>query len=417
MSSIISPSPDRNRKSGFTLLEFLIVIGVTMLLLTILLPVVQSIRGNARAANCASRLANIGRAMQNYKIDKKRMVGPQGWRCRLAAYLELEKVSSPNGLADSTIFKCPDNTTDSSSFGINERVHMMGIKDSGKIMALDFSLSVVRAVTNPNVWPYKFAPRHFNMSNILFFDSRVVRMNTIVPDPRECEPFLSYWVPTRDMRFLSSSDCDGLPINVLPGLPSSPPPPTTGPGTGQDPPSDTLPNGNLDLLPFALDLETWNAMQAGTGPDGWTWDEATQTVVPGPDRILEMDLYPQGTGSPGNRGTVDICNPGNSTADIIRQILYGISTEDLSYCDDGALTFDANGELFLEGDTGISVGVKEELESIIGQPRTIPIFSSVENPGNNAVYTIVAFAKIRILEVVLTGPPTGQRVMIQVVEE
>jgi hypothetical protein len=77
------------------------------------------------------------------------------------------------------------------------------------------------------------------------------------------------------------------------------------------------------------------------------------------------------------------------------------------------LKFDANGELDLNGDTGISAGVKDELASIKGKPRIIPIFASVTGPGNNANYTIVAFAGIRIMEVVLTGKQSSKRVIIQ----
>ena len=86
---------------------------------------------------------------------------------------------------------------------------------------------------------------------------------------------------------------------------------------------------NLDLLPFALDLQTWNSLMAGVGDDAWSWDAVNKKVVAGSDGVLEVNLYPQGTGSPGNRGTVDIGSSNNSTADIARQIVYGISTQDL----------------------------------------------------------------------------------------
>src|SRR5690348_12139489 len=45
--------------------------------------------------------------------------------------------------------------------------------------------------------------------------------------------------------------------------------------------------GNLDLLPFALDVDTWNGMLAGGGTDKWTrkWDDGTKkwTVTSGAD--------------------------------------------------------------------------------------------------------------------------------------
>ncbi|HIQ22654.1 MAG TPA: hypothetical protein EYH34_15620 [Planctomycetes bacterium] len=178
---------------------------------------------------------------------------------------------------------------------------------------------------------------------------------------------------------------------------------------GFEAPSD---GSNLDILPFALDLETWDGLLGGVGNDDWTWNEQLEQVEAGPDGILGVNLFPQGTGSPGNRGTVDIGSSNTSTADIARQILYGISQEDLAH-HGGKLEFDENGELFLNGDTGISAGFKDELASIKGEPRIIPIFSEVTGPGNNAMYTIVRFVGIRIMEVKLTGPMSRKRVMVQ----
>ena len=173
------------------------------------------------------------------------------------------------------------------------------------------------------------------------------------------------------------------------------------------------PNGgyNIDLLPYALDLETWNAWMAGSADDDWTYND-DGTITAGCDGYLEVNLFPQGTGSPGNRGTVDIGSSNNSTNDIARQILYGISPADLAY-HGGKLEFNSSGYLILNGDTGISAGVKDELASIKGQPRIIPIFSEVNGPGNNADYTIVKWFGIRIVDVKLTGPMNKKHVTIQ----
>lgn len=176
-------------------------------------------------------------------------------------------------------------------------------------------------------------------------------------------------------------------------------------------PSD---GSNLELLPFALDETTWrNLVDNGVGTDSYKYNASNKTVSSGIDGIKEVNLYPQGTGSPGNRGTVDIGGCNNSTNDIARQIVHGISADDMSHFPDSKLEFDACGKLYLNGDTGISAGVKDELTSIIGQPRIIPIFRSVTGPGNNAMYTIVEFAGVRILDVKLTGSMASKRLIIQ----
>ncbi|QDT06124.1 hypothetical protein K227x_45310 [Rubripirellula lacrimiformis] len=167
---------------------------------------------------------------------------------------------------------------------------------------------------------------------------------------------------------------------------------------------------NIDLLPFALDLPSWLAVLAGETDDEFSYQNGTISSTS--DGLFETNLYPKGTGAPGNRGTVDIGGSNNSTNDIARQILHGISKQD--FIDLGRpLAFDENGELGLNGDTGISAGVKDELASIIGKTRIIPIYTQVQGNGNNAMFTIVRFEGVRILEVKLTGKKTDKRVIIQ----
>jgi hypothetical protein len=170
---------------------------------------------------------------------------------------------------------------------------------------------------------------------------------------------------------------------------------------------------NLGILPFALDQQTWNNLIANSGTDNYRWNPTTQKVEAGSDGLVEVNLYPQGTGSPGNRGTVDIGSANNSTADIARQILYGISPSDMAAIG-GKLQFDANGKLGLNGDTGISAAVKAQLTTIMGQPRIIPVFATVSGNGNNANYTIVKWQGIRIMNVKLTGSMSQKNLMIQV---
>ena len=132
------------------------------------------------------------------------------------------------------------------------------------------------------------------------------------------------------------------------------------------------------ILPIALDLPSWLDAVASQTEDNYAFINGT--VQSGSDGIFETNLYPKGTGSPGNRGTVDIGGANNSTADSSRQVLYGISAQD--FVDLGKpLIFDGNGELELNGDTGISAGIKDELATLIGQTRVIPIFSPSRRAG------------------------------------
>jgi Flp pilus assembly protein TadG len=170
---------------------------------------------------------------------------------------------------------------------------------------------------------------------------------------------------------------------------------------------------NVGILPYVLDIDTWEQLINNTGTDKYTWNEETETVSSGADGLIEVNLFPQGTGSPGNRGTVDIGPSNNSTADIARQIKEGISPSDFAAMG-GKVEFGSNGKLYLNGDTGISAGVKDEFAGVIGDSKIIPIFESVSGNGNNATYTIVKWQGIRVMSVKLTGSMSSKHVMIQV---
>jgi len=187
----------------------------------------------------------------------------------------------------------------------------------------------------------------------------------------------------------------------------------------------SLPAGSsstINILPIALDLTTWNALLAqihdGT-PNGFQdqhrYHSSTRSVSTGPDNIPEVNIYPDANSNlpPGNRGTVDIGSPNNSTADLVRQILTGINSYDLSFFPNNELKFNSQGVLYLNGDTGISAGIEDALRSIIGKPTAIPIFITVSGPGNNAQYTIVKFVGVRVMAVKLTGGPDQRYLRVQ----
>ncbi|MGE0481880.1 MAG: pilus assembly protein TadG-related protein [Phycisphaerae bacterium] len=175
--------------------------------------------------------------------------------------------------------------------------------------------------------------------------------------------------------------------------------------------------GNAELLPLALHLNAWLDLLSGsaTTGDNWSYNPDTGEVTAGSDGILELNLYP-GAGPtqlpPGNFGTVDIGSPNNSTADISRQIRYGVNAGDLAYFG-GELRFGSDGTLTLNGDTGLSAAIKDDLLAIRGLPRSIPVFNAVSGPGNNANFTVVSFAGIRIMNVRLTGSMRTKEVIVQ----
>ncbi|HVJ80551.1 MAG TPA: hypothetical protein VNC50_05730, partial [Planctomycetia bacterium] len=73
----------------------------------------------------------------------------------------------------------------------------------------------------------------------------------------------------------------------------------------------------------------------------------------------------------------------------------------------------SDGTLLLNGDTGISAGVKDELAAIKGLPRIIPLYDQVSGNGNNAQFRIVEWVGCTIVDVKLTGSLSSKYIKIQ----
>jgi prepilin-type N-terminal cleavage/methylation domain-containing protein/prepilin-type processing-associated H-X9-DG protein len=78
------PSPRRGR--AFSLVEMLVVIGILAILISLLLPAIGRARKQANTVTCASNLAQIHRAMMQWKAEQPYAAFPaSGWK---AAYMK-----------------------------------------------------------------------------------------------------------------------------------------------------------------------------------------------------------------------------------------------------------------------------------------------------------------------------------------
>ncbi len=170
----------------------------------------------------------------------------------------------------------------------------------------------------------------------------------------------------------------------------------------------------IGVLPFTVRDTTWAAFTEGAGSDDWTFDKDSGAIFAGGDGVLELNIFPHTTGSSGNSGTINFGASSNSTNTLRRHIREGLNADDLAHLPNGRLELDADGMLLLNGDTGISAGMKDAISEILGQPRILPLYSSVSGNGNNAYFQIVAFVGVRIVEVDLTGSKNkNKKILIQ----
>src|SRR3954467_7278484 len=69
----------KSSKTGFTLVELLVVIGIIAVLISILLPSLSKAREMATRTKCLSNLRQFGTAFTIYLNDNKQWVGFSNW--------------------------------------------------------------------------------------------------------------------------------------------------------------------------------------------------------------------------------------------------------------------------------------------------------------------------------------------------
>ncbi len=150
-----------------------------------------------------------------------------------------------------------------------------------------------------------------------------------------------------------------------------------------------LPEGS-DILPITIHQDTWESHVPG---DEWS--------IYGDGRLLDEF----GNEVPGNWGTLDVGLTSNASSHIVDQINNGLRQQDLDSLEqDGTIADDAfidsQHEMWLNGDTGLSSGMKDAVENAHGARKLIPIYDTLneKSNGGNADYHIVGWGVVEIVD-------------------
>ena len=150
-----------------------------------------------------------------------------------------------------------------------------------------------------------------------------------------------------------------------------------------------------EVLPFATPKALWDDLEPGE-----TWSAYGDGKL--------KDEY--GNDVPGNWGTLDIGPTGNSTDALNDQILNGLKQSDLDVLhDDGRIPqstyIDSAVPAWMQGDTGLSSGLKQSVTAVYGKQKLLPIYNQLGDKltGNNVEFHVVGWGVVTVIDSVWKG--------------
>jgi hypothetical protein len=178
------------------------------------------------------------------------------------------------------------------------------------------------------------------------------------------------------------------------------------------------------LTPFTIHKDLFEQMLV-SGPDDFSYDGPQDLVLPVPDDVREVTLYPYrenlnggGSDGAGNFGLLNIGTGNQGDAAIEVQIREGVAPSDLELeigtsdvvfvGDDGEpVTYN------ITGSPGLKAGMEDAVEARLGQIVGFFLHDLVTESGSNAVYRIVDMRFGRVMHVDIHGNPNHKRIVIQ----
>jgi hypothetical protein len=143
-----------------------------------------------------------------------------------------------------------------------------------------------------------------------------------------------------------------------------------------------------DILPFAIPVNVWDSK-----PHDELWS------IYGDGRLEDQF----GNQIPGNWGTLDIGSQSNSASDLVDQINHGLRQQDVdALYGDGTIPnpdyIDSQLSISLNGDTGLSSGLRSAVQSAHGTRKIAPIFSTFTGQGGSVEYQVVKWGVVEVVD-------------------
>jgi Flp pilus assembly protein TadG len=144
------------------------------------------------------------------------------------------------------------------------------------------------------------------------------------------------------------------------------------------------------ILPFATPKNLWDSLAPGQ-----TW------IAYGNGKLADSN----GNTVPGDWGTLDIGSTSNSTNDLNNQITDGLRQTDLdALYSDGRIPqkayIDSSVPASMQGDSGLSDGLKQSVVGVTGQKRLVPIYDQLAGhlAGNNVEIHVVGWGVVTVVD-------------------
>lgn len=183
---------DRSRRA-FTLVEFLVVIGIIVIVMSMLLPAVSRARAAARASTCASNIRQLQLAAINYAVDNAGYLPPahlffitknldrwHGTRPTMSKPFDFNNSRLKPYLQVASIKQCPEfeplpGGFENSAGGYGYNDQYLG----SSMMLASGSMSAVKLDTDFGNRPARMAMIHSPARTICFTDAAIANPNLV----------------------------------------------------------------------------------------------------------------------------------------------------------------------------------------------------------------------------------------------